>query len=55
MTEKQLLVYGARIRLGWFRKAEKLSNVAATCRYYGLSRRTYYYRHKPVDRKTMSE
>lgn len=43
MTEKQLLVYGARIRLGWFRKAEELGNVAAACRYYGIPRRTYYY------------
>lgn len=46
MSEKQLLVYGARIRLGWFRKANELSNVAAACRYYGLPRRTYYYWHK---------
>jgi len=46
MSEKQLLVYGARIRLGWFRKAEELGNVAAACRYYGLPRRTYYYWHK---------
>ena len=46
MSEKQLLVYGARIRLGWFRKAEELGNVAATCRYYGLPRRTYYYWYK---------
>jgi transposase InsO family protein len=46
MTEKQLLVYGARIRLGWFRKAEELGNVAAACRYYGLPRRTYYYWHE---------
>lgn len=46
MTEKQLLVYGARIRLGWFRKAEELGNVAATCRHYGIPRRTYYYWHK---------
>ncbi len=45
MTEKQLLVYGARIRLGWFRKAEELGNVAAACRYYGLPRRTFYYWH----------
>lgn len=45
MTDKQLLVYGARIRLGWFRKAEELDNVAAACRYYGLPRRTYYYWH----------
>ena len=46
MSEKQLLVYGARIRLGWVRKAEELGNVAATCRYYGLPRRTYYYWYK---------
>lgn len=43
MTEKQLLVYGARIRLGWFRKAEELGNTAAACRFYGIPRRTYYY------------
>ena len=43
MTEKQLLVYGARIRLGWFRKAEELGNTAEACRYYGVPRRTYYY------------
>lgn len=43
MTEKQLLVYGARIRLGWFRKAKELGNVAAACRFYGVPRRTYYY------------
>lgn len=46
MSEKQLLVYGARIRLAWFRKAEELGNVAAACRYYGLPRRTYYYWYK---------
>ena len=46
MTEKQLLVYGARIRLGWFRKAEELGSVVAACRYYGIPRRTYYYWHK---------
>jgi transposase InsO family protein len=46
MTNKQLLVYGARVRFGWFRKAEELGNVAAACRYYGLPRRTFYYWHK---------
>lgn len=46
MTEQQLLVYGARIRLGWFRKAEELGNVAEACQYYGIPRRTYYYWHK---------
>lgn len=43
MTEKQLLVYGARIRLEWFRKAEELGNVTEACRHYGVPRRTYYY------------
>lgn len=43
MSEKQLLVYGARIRLAWFRKAESLGNVSEACRYYGIPRRTYYY------------
>lgn len=43
MTEKQLLVYGARIRLGWFRKAAELGSVTAACRFYGIPRRTYYY------------
>lgn len=46
MTEKQLLVYGARIRLGWFRKAEEFGNVMAACRFYGVPRRTYYYWHR---------
>lgn len=46
MTEKQLLVYGARIRLGWFRKAEELGNVSAACTFYGIPRRTFYYWHK---------
>lgn len=45
MTEKQLLVYGARIRLEWFRKAEELDNVSEACRHYGVPRRTYYYWH----------
>lgn len=45
MTERQLLVYGARVRLAWFRKAEELGSVVAACRYYGIPRRTYYYWH----------
>jgi transposase InsO family protein len=45
MTERQLLVYGARVRLAWFRKAEELGTVVAACRYYGIPRRTYYYWH----------
>lgn len=43
MSEKQLLVYGARVRLAWFRKAEELGSVTAACSFYGIPRRTYYY------------
>jgi transposase len=39
-------VYGARVRLAWFRKAEELGSVSEACRYYGIPRRTYYYWHK---------
>lgn len=46
MTDKQLLVYGARIRLAWFRKAEELGSVVAACKYYGIARSEYYYWHK---------
>lgn len=46
MTDKQLLVYGARIRLGWFRKAEELGSVAAACKHYGIVRSVYYYWHE---------
>lgn len=46
MTGKQLQVYGARIRLAWFRKAEELGSVVAACRYYGIPRSEYYYWHK---------
>lgn len=45
MTNKQLQVYGARIRLAWFRKAEELGTVVAACRYYGIPRSEYYYWH----------
>lgn len=45
MTEKQLLVYGARIRLGWFRKAEELGNVSKACAWFGIARSEYYYWH----------
>lgn len=45
MTGKQLQVYGARIRLAWFRKAEELGSVAAACRHYGIARSEYYYWH----------
>jgi transposase InsO family protein len=45
MTNKQLQVYGARIRLAWFRKAEELDSVVVACRYYGIPRSEYYYWH----------
>lgn len=45
MTTKQLQVYGARIRLAWFRAAEELGSVVAACRYYGIPRSEYYYWH----------
>jgi len=46
MSDKQRLLYGARIRLGWFLEAERLGSVAAVCRSLGVPRRTYYYWHK---------
>lgn len=46
MTGKQLQIYGARIRLAWFRKAEELGSVVAACKYYGIARSEYYYWHK---------
>ena len=46
MTNKQLQVYGARIRLAWFRKAEELGTVVGACKYYGIPRGEYYYWHK---------
>lgn len=46
MTEKQLQIYGARIRLAWFRTAEELGSVTAACKNYGIARNEYYYWHK---------
>jgi hypothetical protein len=45
MTAKQLQVYGARIRLAWFRKADELGSVVTACKYYGIPRSEYYYWH----------
>ena len=45
MTGKQLQVYGARIRLAWFRAAEELGSVTAACKRYGIARSEYYYWH----------
>ncbi len=31
------------LRLSWFRRVQEIThNVAKTCRYYGMARRTYY-------------
>ena len=46
MTGEQLQVYGARIRLAWFRAAEELGSVTAACKHYGIARSEYYYWHK---------
>jgi transposase InsO family protein len=45
MTGKQLQVYGARIRLAWFRAAEELGSVTKACKHYGIARSEYYYWH----------
>lgn len=46
MTQKQLTIYGARLRLAWFEKAKELGSASAACKYYGIERSTYYYWHK---------
>ena len=45
MTNKTLQVYGARIRLAWFRSAEELGSVTKVCKHYGIPRSEYYYWH----------
>ena len=45
MNNKQLQVYGARIRLAWFRKADELVSVVLACKYFGIPRSEYYYWH----------
>lgn len=46
MTNRQLQIYGARIKIAWFRKAEELGSVVAACKFYGIPRSEYYYWHK---------
>jgi transposase InsO family protein len=46
MSERQRLIYGARIRLEWFLEAERLGSVTLACQKLGVPRRTYYYWHK---------
>ena len=43
MQKKQQLIYGARIRLGWFMEAKRLGSVTEACKRLGVPRRTYYY------------
>ena len=43
MTDKQRLIYGARIRMEWFYEAEKQGSVVKACKLLGVPRRTYYY------------
>lgn len=46
MMTKQLQVYGARIRLVWFCKAQELDNVSEACQYFGVALSEYYYWHR---------
>lgn len=46
MTKEQIIIYGAKLRLAWIRKALELENVKAACNYYGIERSVYYYWHK---------
>ncbi len=52
MSQEQRLV---NLRLSWFRHVQEIThNVAKTCRYYGIARRTYYfwwnrYQEKGID------
>lgn len=43
MTEKQRLIYGARIRLGWFREAERLHSAKKAQLLAGVPKSTYNY------------
>ena len=51
MTERELN-RGAQRRLAILRHAEEVSlNVAATCRYYGISRHTFYNWRRRYEQK----
>lgn len=43
MQEKQLRIYGAKIRLNWFIEAKKLDSVREACKRLGIPKSTYYY------------
>ena len=47
-----------RLRLRWMDYHSKTSNVALTCRYFGISRKTFYYwlkRYNPYHLKTLED
>ena len=46
MQDKQKRIYGARVRLGWFKEAERKHSVTEACRLGGIPKSTYYYWHK---------
>jgi len=44
MTQEQYRQKLNNLRLSWFRHVQEVThNVAKTCRYYGIARRTYYF------------
>ncbi len=43
MTKEQLVIYGVKLRLAWFRKTLELGSVTEACKYYGIERSTFYY------------
>ena len=55
MQKKRQLIYGARIRLGWFMEAKRLGSVTEACKRLGTPRRAYCYRYNrwEKNRKTL--
>ena len=44
MTQEQYQQKLANLRLSWFHHVQEVThNVAKTCRYYGIARKTYYF------------
>ncbi len=44
MSQEQFQQKLVNLRLSWFRHVQEIThNVAKTCRYYGIARRTYYF------------
>jgi len=41
-TIKKINRKNTKLRLSWFRYFKKSKNIAKTCRYFGISRQTYY-------------